>query len=297
MPRGVPRAGFRLTHKRKTMGYTKDMTVTRFSIPETNPVVHTPPPVVEETEEQIRAKLTERFNTLADITRAAIKGQVRAFIISGPAGLGKSVEVNQILEEYNPYYTVVSGYVRPTGLYKTLYEYRDRGSVVVFDDADSIFSDDTSLNLLKKACDTTKKRNLSWLAESKMEDEGGDKIPRSFEFEGTIIFITNYDFDDFIKRGSKLSPHFEALVSRSMYLDLNMKTRKDYLTRIKMKLEEGMLRQRGLSQKDEAEVLKFVEDHADSMRELSLRIIVKIADLKAAMPRNWEARAKVVCCK
>lgn len=295
MPRGVPKAGFRLTRKRVAaangVAYTLPLSVARAVM---QPV---PPPVVEETEEQIRAKLAERFETLTDVTNAAVDGRVRAVVVSGPAGLGKSSEVLAVLEKRKPFYTVVSGFVRATGLFKTLYEYRHPGSVIVFDDADSIFNDDVSLNLLKKACDTTKSRNISWLAESKMEDEEGEKMPRNFDFEGTVIFITNYDFDDFISRGSRLSPHFEALVSRSQYLDLKMKTRRDYLTRIKMKLEDGMLRSRGLNKTDEDEIMSFVEKNADILREVSLRVVVKIADLKAAMPDRWQSRARVLCCK
>ena len=295
MPRGVPKAGFRLTRKRVAsangVAYSLPLSVARAVI---QPVL---PPVVEETEEQIRAKLAERFETLTDVANAAVDGRVRAVVVSGPAGLGKSSEVLAVLEKRKPFYTMVSGFVRATGLYKTLYEYRHPGSVIVFDDADSIFNDDISLNLLKKACDTTKSRSISWLAESKMEDEEGEKMPRTFEFEGTVIFITNYDFDDFISRGSRLSPHFEALVSRSQYLDLKMKTRKDYLTRIKMKLEDGMLRSRGLNKTDEDEILSFVEKNADILREVSLRGVIKIADLKAAMPDRWQSRARVLCCK
>lgn len=295
MPRGVPKAGFRLTRKRVAaangVAYTLPLSVAR-AVMQPQPT-----PVVEETEEQIRAKLAERFETLTDVTNAAVDGRVRAVVVSGPAGLGKSSEVLAVLEKRKPFYTVVSGFVRATGLFKTLYEYRHPGSVIVFDDADSIFNDDVSLNLLKKACDTTKSRNISWLAESKMEDEEGEKMPRNFDFEGTVIFITNYDFDDFISRGSRLSPHFEALVSRSQYLDLKMKTRRDYLTRIKMKLEDGMLRSRGLNKTDEDEIMSFVEKNADILREVSLRVVVKIADLKAAMPDRWQSRARVLCCK
>jgi hypothetical protein len=152
MPRGVPKAGFRLTQNRINNGITKPMLNSRpmfmQPIQPMVPVV-VAAPVVEETEAEIRAKLTERFEALTDVTHAAIDGTVRAFVISGPAGLGRSSEVTRVLEERNPFYTVISGFVRPTGLYKTLYEYRHKGSVVVFDDADSIFNDEISLNMLK----------------------------------------------------------------------------------------------------------------------------------------------------
>lgn len=283
MPRGVPKAGFRMTKNRRSS--TAKMQLRAAA------------PVSVETEAQIREKLTERFAALELMTESAVTGEVRAVVVSGPAGLGKSHGVSKILEQHNPYHTIVRGYVRPTGLYKTLYEYRHPGSVVVFDDADSIFSDDVSLNLLKAACDTTKKRVLSWLTESKMEDEDGERLPRNFEFEGTVIFITNYDFDDMVERGNKLAPHFSALISRSMYLDMAMKTKKDYLVRIKQVIEGGMLRDRNMTKTDENQIVDFIEKNQDKLRELSLRMVVKVAALLQSHPTKWQSLARVVCCK
>jgi hypothetical protein len=292
MPRGVPKAGFRMTRKRKAAGLTRKQILSGAS-----PAMVVPEePEIVETEDQIRNKLDERFAALTMMAKSAVAGEVRAVVVSGPAGVGKSYEIEQLLASMNPYHTIVRGYVRPTGLYRTLYEFRNPGSVVVFDDADSIFNDDVSLNLLKAACDTTRTRKLSWLSEIRMEDEGGDKMPREFEFEGTIIFITNYDFDLLIARGNKLAPHFAALVSRSMYLDMAMKNKRDYLVRIKQVLEKGMLRGVGMSRNDEAEIVKFVEDNQDKLRELSLRMVIKVATLKKAHPTKWASLARVVCC-
>lgn len=289
MPKGMPKNGFRMTKKRKAMLASGKNPLAVFNV--------NAQPTVVETEEQIRSKLKDTFDSMEVITHDAIDGDCRAAVISGPAGLGKSFTVHRILQERNPYHGVISGFVRPTGLYKTLYEFREKGSVVVLDDADSVFMDENALNILKKACDTTKKREISWLAETRMEDEGGDKLPRSFEFEGSIIFITNKDFDAMIEQGNKLAPHFEAMVSRSYYLDLAMKNRKDYMVRIKMVIEQGMLKDYGMSKKDEQEIISYIEKHMDEMRELSLRIVVKIAGLKRKHPDSWERLAKVFCCK
>lgn len=283
MPRGVPKNGFRMTRRRMMQA-------------KVNPQLM-PRPVSNETEEQIRAKLTERFAAMDMMTEAAMSGDVRAVIVSGPPGLGKSFSIMKILEQANPYHTIIRGYVRPTGLYKTLYEYRHPGSVVVFDDADSVFLDEVSLNLLKTASDTTKKRTISWLSESKMLSEEGDNLPRSFDFEGTIIFITNYDFDEMIDRGSKLAPHFQALISRSMYLDMAMKTNKDYMVRIKQVVEQGMLTQMNISKVGENLILSFIEKNQDKMRELSLRMVAKLGALMKSHPNKWESLARVVCCK
>lgn len=293
MPRGVPKAGFRMTKNRKrAMGKGASAAV---SVVSSNPMYREPE--VQETEDQIRNKLEERFAAMTMMVESAIKGDVRAIIFSGPAGVGKSHEVHAALERLKPYHTIIHGFVRPTGLYRTLYEYRQPGSVVVLDDADSIFNDDISLNILKVACDTTRKREISWLSEIRMEDEGGDKLPRSYEFEGTIIFITNQDFDYLIEKGSKLAPHLSALVSRSMYLDMKMHSKRDYIVRIKQVLEKGMLREYGLSAVDEKEIMDFITSHVDTIRELSLRMVVKIANLKKSRPTKWHSLAKVFCVK
>ena len=286
MPRGVPKKGFRMTKNRRKQN-----------------VVHQPALTLTkstESVEQIAEKLNDRFNALEVLTEATGKGINRALIVSGPAGLGKSYTVEQKmaeLEKQGHNVTTIKGYVRPLSLYRLLYESRFPNCVLVFDDSDSIFADDISMNLLKGACDSTDTRKLHWLSKSidKVEDEDGEPIPNSFEFEGSVIFITNYDFDDLIARGSRLAPHFEALVSRSHYLDLAMKTKMDYVVRIKQVVALGMLRDKGLSVTDEATIVDFVEKNMDNLRELSLRMVIKLATLMKMNSMNWQKLAKQTC--
>ena len=286
MPRGVPKAGFRNTKNRRA-GFVKPLPVARVELR-------------AETESEIETKLSERFATLDTMTHATVHGHNKSMIVSGPAGVGKSYSIGQILgdAEGKVYSTVIKGYVRPTGLYKMLYEFRHKNSVVVFDDADSIFADEVALNLLKAACDTTKKRVLHWLTETKMEDEEGERLPRSFEFEGSIVFITNYDFDEMIARGNKLAPHFEAMISRSHYVDLAMKSTMDYVVRIKQVVRDhGMLRDAGYSLHEEKELIDFIVDNKDRLRELSLRMVLKLASLMRINSSNWKTLAKTTAFK
>lgn len=298
MPKGIPARGYRISRKtgmplgNKAFGVAAEVAVMthqqKYDIP-----------VVQETEAEIRTKLDTRFSALDVMAHGTIYGRNRSLIVSGPAGLGKSYNVEQIakkaeLDDINV--TTISGYVRPTGLYKTLYENRFSNCVVIFDDADSIFSDETSLNLLKKACDSTEERNIFWGAETKMETEDGERLPRKFAFEGSVIFITNYDFDDMIARGNRLAPHFEALVSRSHYLDLAMKTKRDYLVRIKQVVGNGMLQDK-VTMEQEQELVAFIEENMEALRELSLRMVVKLSDLMKVHPTNWKSLAKITCMK
>lgn len=291
MPRGVPKAGFRNTAAAVARGNGAAM------LQKVTPMVV----VQNETDEEIEARLAERFGILEVLTNAAVKGEARALVVSGPAGLGKSYTVEKALEAWDPdqiNHTIVKGYVKTTGLYKLLYQYRQAGQVLVFDDADTIFYDDNSLNLLKAVCDTTERRVVSYLAETNMVDEeSAERIPRSFAFEGTIVFITNLDFDSLIDKGHKLAPHLQALVSRSHYIDLAMKTRRDYMVRIKQVLKSGLLSAQGLNKEQETDVVTFLDKNQDKLRELSLRMAIKIGALRKMGKPNWAAMAKVTCCK
>ena len=297
MPRGVPKNGFRITQKRIVNGFNPN-TVGFLHAPVT-PVIPVAP-VIERTEAEIREDLSQRFGTLESMCYATVAGKNTSMILSGPAGVGKSFIVGDVLSKNasKVYSTVIKGFVRPTGLYKTLYEFRNKDCVVVFDDADSIFNDDVSLNILKAACDTTRKRHIHWLTETKMEDEDGERVPRSYQFEGSIIFITNYDFDDMIARGSRLAPHFQAMVSRSHYLDLGMKTPADYVVRIKQVIQDHkMLRDAGFSSSEEHDIISFIEDNKLKLRELSLRMVLKLASLMRINPTTWKNLAKTTCMK
>lgn len=257
-------------------------------------------PAVVETDDEIEARLTDRFEILGEMTDLAIAGDVRAMVVSGPAGLGKSFTVEAKLEATDPSaldHTIVKGYVRAPGLYKLLYAHRNQGQVLVFDDADAIFFDDTALNLLKAACDTTERRVISYITENGLVDEEtAERLPKSFQFDGTIIFITNLDFDAMIERGHKIAPHLQAMVSRSHYIDLAMKTTRDYLIRIRQVVKQGLLKNVGLDDAGQADVLRFIEANHSKLRELSLRMALKLGAIRRK-GGNWERMARVTCCK
>jgi hypothetical protein len=284
MPRGVPKNGFRKT--RQTYG--ERIANIKIAYEASS----------KETEEQIDARITERFEILDVLTEACIVGNSRALIVSGPAGLGKSYTVEKRLLEWDPSqdnHVIVKGYVRATGLVKLLYQYSQEGQVIVFDDADAIFFDDVSLALLKAVCDTTEHRVVSWLSEGKLfDDETARIIPRSFEFKGTIIFISNYDFDAMIDKNHKLAPHLQAMVSRSHYIDLAMKSKLDYIVRIRQVIRQGLLDH--LTEEQRIAVTNFIEKHSNNLRELSLRMAIKLGNL-VKQGEDWERIAKITCCK
>lgn len=286
MPRGVPKSGFRAA--RRGTDAAERMAALKVSYAAEK----------RETDAEIEQRIADRFEILDVLTEACVVGNSRALIVSGPAGLGKSYTVEKRLADWDPnelQHTIVKGYVRATGLVKLLYQYRHANNVLVFDDADAIFFDDVSLNLLKAVCDTTERRRVSWLSEGKLvDDDSAELIPRSFDFEGTIIFISNYDFDAMIDKGHKLAPHLQALVSRAHYIDLAMKSRRDYLVRIRQVIKQGLLSH--LTEPQRSDVIAFIEGNHDKLRELSLRMAIKLGALRK-QGGDWEKLARITCCK
>lgn len=317
MGRGPSVRGFNITKKLLASGWkpgmdpaqfrkAKSVTAPSFSVPYNSklPVLPAVPPdeYNHETDVQISKRIKERFEIMRKLAYNTAIGKNRALIVSGPPGLGKSFDIEKMVEDRRAKSvefkcTFVKGFSRATGIYRTFYDHQDTNSLVIFDDADSIFDDETSLNLLKIACDTLATRRLSWLTEMKMTDDAGNLLPRHFEFKGGVIFITNLDFEKMMARGGDLAKHCAALISRSHYLDMGMKTRREYIIRIEQVLETGMLRKKGISPKDEKEIMAFIKENAGLLRELSLRTLIKAADLIEMEGKKWRDTAKFTLLK
>jgi hypothetical protein len=256
-----------------------------------------------QTDDERMAEIAERFEILTEMTKAAVAGDIRAMIVSGPPGVGKSYGVEQEVEKAQLFdqiagkrlrAEVVKGSATPIGLYQTLYKYSDPNCVVVFDDCDSILLDDVSLNLLKGALDSGKKRKISWLSESSTLRREG--IPDSFNFHGSVIFITNLKFDKM--KSQKLRDHLDALQSRCHYLDLTLDTMRDKVLRIKQIARSGELfADMDISEVGQDEIIDFMNVNKNKLREMSLRMAIKIGQLYKSFPTKWQALAQTTCMK
>jgi len=253
-------------------------------------------------DEKRMIEIAERFEILEEMTGALKSGNIRALIVTGPPGVGKSFGVEKVLEEQSLFddisgkarkFEVVKGAMTALGLYCKLFRFAEAGSVLVFDDCDTVFFDDLSLNILKAALDSGKKRRICWNADSaKLRQEG---IPDSFNFEGSICFITNLQFEHI--KSKKLQDHLAALQSRCHYLDLTLDTMRDKLLRIKKIARKGdLFRGYKFSKKDEKEILDFMYKNKNKFREVSLRMALKIGDLKK-ISTKWKALAENTCMK
>lgn len=278
-------------------------------------------PSGEESEESLEAakkRIALRYDAMERMCRRLVVGGMPSLIVSGPPGLGKShtallaIEEQEAegkmksilpseeeldeelspeeLEELNKgkrMYDVLSGSISAVGLFKALWDTRN-GGVLVLDDTDEVFRDEVCLNLLKNALDSGKKRMLTWRKEANwLEDYG---ISRTFEFKGHVVFLTNIDFETEIAKNGKMAEHFKALIDRSYYLCLTLRTKRDFMIRIRQVAggEEGMLcTKHGLSLEASEEVLDYITDNQDRFYNLSLRLTDQIARMRAIDENGW----------
>jgi hypothetical protein len=258
-----------------------------------------------ETNEEAMDRIATRFAILDDMAKATIGGDIRAMIVSGPPGVGKSFGVEQQLEKSSLFdqlanrkirYEIVKGAMTALGLYAVLYKYSDEKNVLVFDDCDSVFQDDLALNILKAALDSGKRRRICWNSDSSLLNREG--IPNSFDFKGSAIFITNLKFEHL--KSKKLQDHLEALQSRCHFLDLTIDTERDKMLRIKQvhrDTDNGLFRDYGFDDVKSDEIFNFMTENSSKLREISMRMALKIADLTKVSATNWRMLAESTCMR
>ncbi len=245
-----------------------------------------------------RFGINERFDFLTDFVNMVSDRTSPSLVVTGEGGLGKTHTVNkalkdagmrelsQVLElvgdgdsiplrEQRKMYSIVKGYSTAKGLYRTLYENRNR--VVIFDDCDSILKDPVALNVLKGALDSYDTRIISWNAETSFG--GDDDLPRSFKFDGGVIFISNLPI-------FKID---QAVRSRSICVDLSMNTAQKIERMEAIIGSEDFLPDFDLDIKKEA--LSFIDNMKDNVKELSLRTLISVVKV-ASRGGDWKRRAE-----
>ena len=240
------------------------------------------------TDAEVKELIRQEFKVLRTVTQTVADGHISSLIISGPPGIGKSYDVIQALMtspgvvkarltgKLDPV-DVVKGYATPVHIYMKLFASSDKGNVVVFDDCDTALEDDTALNLLKAALDTSPVRRISWLSQNaSLEREG---VPDSFDFRGSVVFLTNKDFNHCASK--KLAPHLKALASRSLYVSLDMGPREMWL-RIEQVIEDGLLEKFDFNASEQDEVFAFLKDNFENWSRLDLRTVIHVAELYKA---------------
>ena len=238
------------------------------------------PAMAAHAEKQDRFGINQRFDFVEKLVTMVATGVQPSAVITGEGGLGKTFTVKKTLaacgiedltavmaeaeDSMGEGYVMVKGYSTAKGLYRTLFE--NNGSIIVFDDCDSILKDATALNILKGALDSYDTRWVSWNSEMKDTDD----LPRTFEFTGSIIFISNMDQNSID----------QAVRSRSMMIDLSMTDSQkiDRMEHIAM-ADDFMP---NASKEHIMDALNLLRAIKDEVKELSLRTLMSVTKIRSA---------------
>lgn len=244
----------------------------------------------EMTDEDLFKRIQDTFDSLTLLSEASANLKIRSMIVAGSPGMGKTYEVIKAMkaksrDNRNFYFHQVKGTISPIALYIELY--RARHGVLVLDDADEAFTDSESLQLLKAATESSKTRPISYRKLSMaLEAEG---IPQEFEFEGCVVILTNTNLEEARKQRQS---HYDAIMSRAHYINAVLETDREKIMRIRHIITTTTMLNQFLAVEHHQEIIDFVEEHHTRFRELSIRTIVKLAELRDAFPNEWETLAR-----
>ena len=141
-----------------------------------------------------------------------------------------------------------------------LYNYADKGNVLVLDDCDTVLYDETSQTCLKRHLTVAKNVRLV-----------GTQIVLYY-VEKVFLILLNLKVQLFLLltkfdkvRGKLKDPTMLLYVAD---FDLTLDTTREKMLRCKQIVADGMLNEYGFSKAEQAEVIDFMFDNKDRMREI-----------------------------
>lgn len=237
--------------------------------------------------------INQRFGFVEQMVTMIADGTMPSVVITGDGGLGKTYTVLKSLEQSglknitdlaefevgtklnrSKSYRIIKGFSTAKGLYRALYECN--GMTIVFDDCDAVLKDDVAKNLIKGALDSYSKRYISWMADMRDED-----LPRSFEFTGRIIFISNMTLERID----------QAIRTRCMCVDLSMSEQQKLERMEVIAGSDEFLPE--VSKTVKAKSLEFLKQHVGKIPNMSLRSLIQVTKI-CNRGGKWEDLAKYV---
>ena len=249
--------------------------------------------VAIQTERDEKFGINTRFDFVTKLVNMVAAGVQPSAVITGEGGLGKTYTVTKTLQDkgytdiseladfqvgsvlnMRKCFKMVKGFSTAKGLYRTLFE--NNKGIIVFDDCDAVLKDPVALNVLKSALDSYGKRIISWNADFRDDD-----LPRSFNFEGRVIFISN------MEEGSI----DQAIRSRSMMIDLSMNDDQKIERMAVIAETEEFLPEYNKSIVRDA--LALISELKSEAKEISLRTLISISKVRASN-ENWKDLATYI---
>jgi hypothetical protein len=220
---------------------------------------------------------SQMFADMCNLASMVAKRISPSMVVTGDPGLGKTFNVIRTLRDQGltegTDFVHVKGRATAAGMFITLFENADK--MIIFDDCDSVFRDTDAVNILKGALDSYDRRVISWMAAKPLKDSDGEPLPRSFEFRGQIIFISNVS----------ITGIDSAIRSRSFVIDIAL-TAEQMIQRMRDLLPEVEPGVPGNIKMDALDGLRHAYERYQGV-ELNFRSLIKAIRIRQAGFENW----------
>lgn len=241
-----------------------------------------------------RLVFEEQLKDMRAVIKLLLSGAAYSMFLAGRGGVGKTHGVEEVLHAAGKTdgdgYFKITGTASPIGIYKALY--KNRTGILLFDDCDGAIGEQDARNLIKAATDTKKIRKLVWMKKTGKdfynpdEEEGGEgedgeeRVPSYFNFEGKVIFISNLPLN-------KLDPD-GALRTRSFIVNIDPTDMEvvEYMGKIapSVPLEDGL----SLNVDQRKEVVDLLKTMVGKRDSISIRNLVRGLNIRASGIADWE---------
>lgn len=244
---------------------------------------------------KIREELKNHYSSLEMFLEGV--GQDKwHLIVNGPAGSGKTEITKEVLE-HHPHVLKVSGTLSAVRLYTFMHQMRKKGHVLIIDDTDKVLEDVECLEVLKAGLGS--EGEIDWSKYSQALAK--DNIPKKFTYRGRIVIITNKSFKTQTDNNQNMTRMQEAqlpLLSRCQYFRAGLPNVQWQIEALKYYQEEEKI----LCFQDnkgnvvvpisvQNKLIKYVEDNAEEIREISFRLLANLLVLYEQDSKNWEMMA------
>lgn len=212
---------------------------------------------------------------------------IRGMIVSGDAGVGKTYNVKMALAQIGAAGNVEilkGGKITAASLYVKLYQNRQQHRILVLDDCDIIHHQDRQqiIPMLLGATELGPKGEVTWEVARKNPLMEAANAPTKFDFEGSIIWITNDTIEDIAAKAKQWK---SALLSRFNMSKCYFTDEQKFMYTLYLVQQCDMLGKKCQEHKNGYpkaiidQALDYMSDHYRDLVEITPRQAIKIADI------------------
>jgi hypothetical protein len=225
---------------------------------------------------------TQIYQQLEDFTKMIQMTQINGMIVTGSSGIGKTSTVRRTLRYMQVDYAYDKVVTKSKGdLYKILHN--NNNKVLIIDEANEMIKKGSPfLPILLSALEAGENRRITYFNKRDKDIQSG-RYPQSFEYTGSMIFITNMS----------LARVDQAILSRSLTMEIVL-NKQEILREIREGIEEYHPK---IPVHLKREVYKFLVDNQHRIEDLDYRKYEQILCMRVGTSKNWKKYADEMVIK